>query len=328
MNSIIQEKYAGSKLLDYYLANPNSKLEYIMISCLEDSYNNSSISDRLQSSYSQILEEKMDNIVMEIIDGEQSFENYVIAGSAIQNDRPTVIKKILDMGFNPNIGVPDPYNNNIITGYNNNLLYIATNWNNFQLINMLIDYGADISFNNYDAVSRSNFNSTEILDLYLSMNLPLDILNQKLYKYITTFSSSYIDPLFIIKLIEHGASVSYIYTQQNYFNIISRLDVNTIKLLEEHGLILDQNILNSACCGHNYDLVEYMLSKGHIPDNNIIESVFRSVRMNIIKIFLKYRIDLYHVNQMKTSVDSVNIVKNIVDSGITIEKLVELLLDR
>ena len=92
------------------------------------------------------------------------------------------------------------------------------------------------------------------------------------------------------KVLKLGPNIAE--NSQYLFLRITNCDLEILKLLIDNGLVVDDDLFDIYCLHNKLDAIDFLLNYGIKPSQKTLALVFKQMRTPIIKLFLKYDVDL------------------------------------
>lgn len=277
-------KYSKSKSASTDL--DNDRLAKIIS---ENPYNAKQTATFIYECYDQMIKQNLIDIIYEII--QETYDNstneeLMLALAVIDNDNFDIMNTLINRGFNLNQVIyennsqilfdpslhPTVMNKIYTDSYSLldfDLLSYAICQNNFAMVKLMLDHGADPEFCNYSGLKNvcHIVSSNELFEYFLekySTQKSLGIL------FHASCSQQRLDN--IIRLLSVGFNLQNINIK--FSLIMGNLGVEIVEFLLNHGLIIDyQIVLLEACKSQNIKLIEFLLRSNMSPNFKVLETL-------------------------------------------------------
>ena len=278
------------------------------------------LSALLYNCYNEILENKLDEIIYDIVGNPVSMDEVAICKVAVANNRLDIIdfmiaKKSTHIHFNSALG-----------SHTFEILQHVVQSNNMIVVKYLVDNGISPFEHQMNAFKSSFYYSIEIFNYYINLDIPYTTLCSAFLwccfdNYNNSCSEKKLD--MIKQILNIGININDIST--DIIKNSGRLKVNVLQFLMDHGFdISNTKILLDACRHSNHELIEFLLKQGIEPDNRVLNAIFKSFNIDIVKLLIKYNIDL---SNLKPIVEHVNIANQLESLGMDNKVLISFLLE-
>lgn len=264
---------------------------------------------RLYNDYYNIISEGMFNIIESILNDYthiQTIDELIICFICINCNNYFLEKIITQKDFDINQTIETMpifayyHKQEYITDEKINLLGAAVITGKIPMIQFLIDHGANI--NDPDRIFISEIckkGTPELINFVVNCDIDDGYLHNLMFSSI--FKNMDLDVKLIDNIIRKGYDISK--NSEMIIKCVASKKLEWINFFLEHGLILDPSTtypLDTACRANNAELVEFYLKSSLFPDISTINYVFYQMNIPIIKLFLKYDIDLSSISFTKT----------------------------
>ncbi|AUV58666.1 ankyrin repeat protein [Bandra megavirus] len=218
---------------------------------------------------------------------------------------------------------------NIFFSEDNFLLKAATKKNYIQVVNYLLEIGADISSEKYTAFRM--ITSFEILELFLKYNVDVCMYNNFSIRFTTCYN--YDNSKCIKLLIDHGADID-VYNGYILRKIIANCKTKIIidLLLKSKNLLkYGPDLINIAVDYGKTKIVKFLIDSGislsYLQPKNICRILLSHSTENI-NFYCQQGLDFSSVNNYidNYSVEGNNYIKHLIDNGVNIESFATYLL--
>ena len=334
MTKMAENPFKISKLFNYCEKNNNMQL---LNDILGDSSNMCNIYN-LYCCYEYLCKNNMTSIIYDIMEMPTIYDEYFISMIAIDKNLIDILESMIQKGFN--------FNETMI--YDKQMIWCCMEFmqkasifdyclkkNNIEMFKFFVNCKIDLTKINpqgIDIICKSN--NKELFDYYIkgivnnNNNTKTDYPHHILH--ILANCCNYNSYEKIVEILKLGLNIA-----DNSPLIIEYIangdcDLQIVKLLIDHGLIADSNLLANFCSHHNdkLDVVEFLLNYGIKPDPDTIKFIFRVMKIPIIKLFLKYGIDLSLRNDRNINTSHLEFINQLENNGINKDVLLYYFLDR
>ncbi|AKI79920.1 ankyrin repeat-containing protein [Niemeyer virus] len=320
------EIFHSSKIYQLALTNPEILTQYINYPYgyhesheLRDSISYNIF--RFMAIYYKIIviDNNMD-LLSTIMSDDFGYDDCVILDLAIKHQRIDVFNKykILGLDFNRSINCSTIIDE-IILWYHQIKKYDI----GIELCDYLLDNGTSISIRNYCTIINA-FNTLN--DKYISFflnKIPLDDLGNLLFWYLRNGYDVNID--IVETILSNGIDINNFH--EHSYTLIGNFNVPMMNLFLRYGLIIHDNVIDDACKYSNHLLVDYLMEMGHKPSKQIITNIIENHNISIIKLLVKYNIDLSDIKP-PISPEISELVKSLESNGLSIEYIYGYVLDK
>ena len=283
-NPLPIHNYTDSKLYDYIINHQDrSEISNIFSESIVKSYRSMGIryeNEIIRNGYKMLFDKKFFDIIYEIIDGTNSFDQFVICRVAIDNENYDILNLAISKGFD--VKKVDPV-------FEQDLLHYAVGAKNLAICQYLVNEGASPFTNNCVALAKSCIiDPDDILEYFLELH---DIQNKHLrVALLECFRMRDFNKKKIKMILDRGIDLNCL--DQEFFDMICHTKIDDFKFLFENGLEFNSNILlGAACANNNIELVRICLENGLRPNNDILEKVLKILNKPILELFYQYNID-------------------------------------
>ncbi|XWV26089.1 hypothetical protein QJ857_gp0991 [Tupanvirus soda lake] len=314
------ESHRETEIYKYYLEHDdNDNLKSIIKTAKKISHSYQDIF--LRTCYSKLIINGMDNIIFDIISGNNSNDELIICLIAIEMDRRNIIEHLISKGFNLNQMV---LQDNKLSFLNFDVLTYAVRKNNLQMVKYLVELGANPTSNNLMALQYSCvYKTREIFEYFIDLEIPYDVL-KFIFVHCCTTHNIENKIFFIKKIINKGLNLSNI--NDILDNCIGNLSADDVQYLIDNGYTISSTKpLHMACKKSNTELIDFLLSYGLQPDKTILDTVFGIFNVPTIEIFIKHRIDL---SGFTVALDNNQFISDLQLCGMNKDTLITLILKK
>ncbi|XWV24841.1 mg215 protein [Tupanvirus deep ocean] len=294
--------YEDTDIYKYYLNHTDiDTLEKIIIESKKSVY----LDDFLKLCYTALLDKKMDQIIFEVITGNNSNDELMICLLAIKRERYDIIEYLLSKGFNLNQMV-SAYN---IKFFDFDILSYTVRKNNLKMIKFLVDRGANPIENNLMAlITACGFETDDAFRYFLSLELPDSVL-YKIFLHCCNVSCCNVSVRDNVQklniILRKGIDIKNIQSELN--DIIGICDLDVVQFIINNGHVINTNLpLVQACEKSNAPVIDYLLNYGLQPDENIIEKVLSIFHLPTIEIFINHKINMRNSIKPNKHINLVN----------------------
>ncbi len=323
-SKIYQLALTNPEILTRYINYPDESNESHESHDCHESQNSTHYNFRLMEIYHKIIiiDNNMDllDLLFEIMSDDFRHDDCVILDLAIRHQRTDVFNKYIILGFDLNRLInSSTILDEIILWYHQIKKYDT----GIELCDYLIDNGASISIHNYCTI----INAFDTLnDKYISFflnKISLDDLGNLLFWYLRNCYNVNID--IVETILSNGIDINNFHEYS--YMLIGKLTVPIMNLFLRYGLIIHDDVIDDACRYGNHLLVDYLMEIGHKPSKQIITNIIENHNVNIIKLFVKYNIDLSDIKP-PTSPEITQLVKSLESNGLSIDYVYGYILDK
>ncbi|AGC01700.1 ankyrin repeat protein [Acanthamoeba polyphaga moumouvirus] len=334
----MRDKFKQTNIYKYYKNNKNNKLIRKIIKKNKSSVY-TSISYALSNIYSDLTSDmNMLNVLIELIKINDVSENKYIFRSAIFSSNFKILDELISNGFNINT-----INLHCFDAKCEPLLVEAIDGTNIDVIKYLINNGADPYLcDNISIICGLANENMDIFNFFKQYEIPIKDLEEAFIQYLSiikihkSYARSRKNTHINLDYQDYNNVESDIYGRINYFldqgcdinkiyqidiDIFARLDLNILIYLENRQLYIDNQLINKTILINNISTTEYLLKQGFIPDNNTKLNVVSKLKMEFLKLFIKYQIDISEIEPIKN--ENHQLVSDLIKSGISCEKLLD-----
>lgn len=287
----------NTKIIKYFKKHPDNAILADIIfdshmECLELNMKNTSTFNFLIHCYKLLIKQNLDEIIYEIIDGSNSFDEEAIVLASIEMNQYDLLDIIFNKGFDTNklINVSS-VGHFYYHGDQLDALTHAVINENLEMCKYLISKGAcPFANDNLSFIRSCSATNSEFFDYFMEFDVPMDCLKKIFY---TCCCGADYDKM--KRIVEKGFDLNLL--DQNFFDRCYRHDFKFFQFILDNGFEIKSNtLLRSACLSENARLVEFCLDYGMKPNNDIVNIVIFRFNVNIIKLFIKYNVDFSSAN--------------------------------
>ena len=300
--------FGSSKIYQYHQSNIDNKILSDIVIHIDSTKDqrprfndNTEQTENLCLFYDAIIRQNMDDIVYEMMNVCDNREKIAICFAAIINDRSDIIEDLLADKFDFSAHFYNLYFICREIHCRFNFINYAIRYDRIKIVKYLLDSNIDFDIltDKYNQVAWCMYNlkeDSQIWDLvtyyypkYHSQLLIIAI-NKGYHCWINQLINS--DHMDQIQYFFKPASSDCIGTKMKEM-VCNKINIPTIKLLVDHGLVIDQELYETIFNYGNTELIDYLMTEYHfIPSDQLIASVFYKINIQIIKLLIKHNIDL------------------------------------
>uniref|UniRef100_A0A6G6AAL1 Ankyrin repeat-containing protein n=1 Tax=Borely moumouvirus TaxID=2712067 RepID=A0A6G6AAL1_9VIRU len=336
----IRDEFMETNIYKYYKNNKENKSLRKIIKKYKSSY--ISVSNNLSNIYSDLMSDtNMFEILIDLIKTNDIFENKYIYEAAVLSANYKILDELILNGLNLNMlfsseNYFDVFDQSILVQ-----IISETDNINIDIIKYLINNGVDpFLYNNIAIITGLANSNTEIFNFFKQYEIPIKDLEEAFIQYLYTVDIYKSRKIYaknnIIKPNDYNDLDSNIYERINYFldagcdinkiyqneiEIFSRQNVNIIIYLENKQLQIDNQLINKTISNNNDVLTEYLLKQGFVPDKNTILNTVIFFKTEMLKLFIKYQIDVSVIEPNKNK--NHQLISDLINSGLTCEKILD-----
>ena len=290
--------------------------------------------------YDMLLKNGTNDLIFDMLNTSNPYDKFAICLVAIIHENMDIIQMLvrLNFDFDQCIYTYVPHNtSNRIENLSlyvtiDNFLYYAVQHNKKNIVNHLIHHGVKIKINyvyhlfcyinNYDISLLDNIlgqlekDSTTLLIENISYgynNIVDRLLNM--------------DPGLNINMVKSDLIKYKTFYGYGYRNI----NLTTLKLLINYGLIVDDDLFQDIFQSNSIDTIDYLMTEYHfIPHNESITKLFQDMNKDLRKFELltKHNIDLSNVKHFSESDKSYKFMNSLRNCNMDVETLTAFLIDK
>lgn len=235
----------------------------------------------------------MDSVIYDILNLPLGDDESFICMVAVDNNMTEILELLISKEFDFNYVF---IRNNYESLYCGSILDYCIRKNKVSMFKFFVDYFVDHSVDNrvvdikkmsYDSIQKIyQTDNEELFDYYLNIISLTNDAHHILAK-CCEYNSQYEKVKKVLKL---GLNVT---DNSEYLGFFIRdCSLEIIKLLIEHGLIVNDDLLTISFLHNKLYLVEFLLNYGIAPTRETLMGIFKTMNIPIIKLLLNNNIDL------------------------------------
>nr|AEX63136.1 putative ankyrin repeat protein [Moumouvirus Monve] len=342
MNSYkeFRDEFKKTNIYKYYKNNKNNKPLRKLIRKNKSSIY-AGVSYILSNIYLDLISDmNMFNVLIELIKINDVFENKYIFRSAVISSSLKILDELITNGFNVNTLFTNFHCFN--TG-DEPILVEAINGANIDVIKYLVNNGADPYLCNNVAIINGLANENmEIFNFFKQYEIPIKDLEESFTQYLSIvkihkpYARSRTKTRINVNYNDHDNFIPQVYERINYFldqgcdinkiyqneiDIFTKLNPNILMHLENRELQIDNQLINKTILVNNIPIIEHLLKQGYIPNNDAIFNAVSNFKIEILKLFIKYQIDISGIEPIKN--ENHKLITGLIANGISCEKLLD-----